>query len=297
MPYIATVLKVMIASPGDVATERGVAEEVIHGWNAVHSQDRRTVLLPVAWETHAVPALGERAQAIINRQLVRDSDLLVAIFWTRIGTPTGAAASGTIEEIEEHLRAGKRVMLYFSAAPVRLDSVDDAQYHALREFKESYRQRGLVEEYESVSQFREKFARQLAQTIIQRFPITTVGHEGELVQGPVAPGRAAVVTLPEKARSRRRLSADERDLIASVSAEARELLIEAGRDQHATVLRTESMGGLSVETNRRDFVNRGDARSEARGRRIVRELVERGFLEQRDTRNAPVAISGTETEC
>ena len=50
--------------------------------------------------------MGERAQAIINRQIVKDSDLVVAIFWTRIGTPTGVAQSGMIEEIEEHYWRG-----------------------------------------------------------------------------------------------------------------------------------------------------------------------------------------------
>lgn len=134
MAYIAQVIKVFIASPGDVADERTIAREVVLEWNAVNSQERGTVLLPVLWETHAVPAMGERAQAVINDQLVRDADLLVGIFWTRIGTPTGTAVSGTVEEIEEHVRAGKSPMLYFSEAPVRPDSLDDEQFHALRSF-------------------------------------------------------------------------------------------------------------------------------------------------------------------
>jgi hypothetical protein len=42
---------------------------------------------------------------------------------------------GRTEEIEEHLRAGKPAMIYFSNAPVRPDSVDEAQYRALRKFR------------------------------------------------------------------------------------------------------------------------------------------------------------------
>ena len=61
------------------------------------------MLEPVGWETHSVPELGDRPQAIINRQILRESDLLIAVFWTRIGTATGAHPSGTVEEIEEHL--------------------------------------------------------------------------------------------------------------------------------------------------------------------------------------------------
>src|SRR5262245_26034200 len=171
MSYTATVYRVMISSPGDVASERRIARDVVHEWNAVHSEERRTILLPVDWETHASPSMGERAQEIINKQLVRHSDMLVGLFWTRIGTPTGEAKSGTVEEIEEHLRAGKPVMLYFSSAPVRPDSVDDEQYQALRDFREWCRRRGLVEGYESIGEFRDKFQRQLAQTVVRTFPI------------------------------------------------------------------------------------------------------------------------------
>lgn len=98
MGFTANVIKVMIASPGDVSHERQIAQEVINEWNAINSQERRLVLLPVAWETHSAPAMGDRAQEIINQQLVRECDMLVAMFWTRIGTPTGKSPSGSVEE-------------------------------------------------------------------------------------------------------------------------------------------------------------------------------------------------------
>jgi hypothetical protein len=281
MSFNAIVIKVMIASPGDVATERRLAQNVINEWNAIHSSDRHTVLLPIAWETHAAPAMGERDQEIINRQLVRDSDLLVAIFWTRLGTPTGEAASGTVEEIEEHLRAGKPAMLYFSTAPVKPDSVNEVQYRALREFRESVQRRGLIEEFESIAEFREKFARQLAQTIIDKFP-----RPGPL--GVVLPIiRGAGGSERETESTDQTFSSGDRDLLAGLPEEAIELIREASRDRNATVLMVETMGGMSVETNERSFTERGNARSEARWRRAVQELVEHGLLEQRD-RNGEV---------
>ncbi len=114
MAFGATAYEVMIASPGDVEKERQVVRAAVHEWNAVHSRDRAVVLLPVGWETHATPEMGDRPQAIINKQLLRDCDLLIAVFWTRLGTPTGVASSGTVEEIEEHLAADKPAMIYFS---------------------------------------------------------------------------------------------------------------------------------------------------------------------------------------
>ena len=197
MPYQATVHKVMIASPSDVAQERRVIREVIHEWNSIHAEDRGIVLMPIGWETHSSPSMGERAQEIINAQLLRDCDLLVAAFWTRLGSPTGKAPSGTVEEIEEHIAEGKPAMIYFSSAPAHPDSVDNEQYRALREFKAECRRRGLVEEYESISEFREKFARQLAQTVIRHFVTQEPNADG--TAGGIAQ-RPGVPVLSEAAR-------------------------------------------------------------------------------------------------
>jgi len=85
----------MVASPSDVSQERVIVRDVIAEWNAVHAKDRKTVLIPLGWETHATPEMGDRPQAIISGQLLKDADLRVAMFWTRKGSPTGVANSGT----------------------------------------------------------------------------------------------------------------------------------------------------------------------------------------------------------
>ena len=223
--------------------------------------------MPIAWETHATPAMGERAQEIVNKRLVRDSDILVAVFWTRVGTPTGQAAGGTIEEVEKHLQAGKPAMLYFSSAPIRPDSVDDGQYRSLKQFRDSCRQRGLVEEYESVSQFREKFSRHLAQTLIQHFPPSAHPE----------PSGGDKVEL--------------RDPLANLSKEARQLVQEAALDANGSVLMVETLGGMSVETNRRNFVQQRNARSEAKWRSVIRELTQNGLLESRDLEGQVFSIT------
>ena len=124
MPYDARVLQILIASPGDVSDERKLLSEVISEWNYVNARDRRIVLLPLRWETHASPELGAAPQAVINRQVVDSCDMAVGVFWTRLGTPTAVAESGTAEEISRVGGAGKPVMLYFSKAKADLDMVD-----------------------------------------------------------------------------------------------------------------------------------------------------------------------------
>ena len=100
MAYDSRVYRILIASPSDVEEEREIAERVIQEWNDLYSYSRKIVLLPLRWETHTAPEFGTRRQEVINRAIVDECDLLVGIFWTRIGSPTGAADSGTLEEIE-----------------------------------------------------------------------------------------------------------------------------------------------------------------------------------------------------
>lgn len=161
MSYRATVYNVMIASPSDVQEERDMVRQSLARWNAVHSEDRNIVLLPIGWETQSSPEMGDRPQNILNRQLLERSDLLVGLFWTRVGTPTDNFVSGSVEEIRRHVDAGKPAMLYFSNRPVRPDDVNHEQQKELRRFKEWCRQNGLLGECEHPSGFREKFYDQL----------------------------------------------------------------------------------------------------------------------------------------
>lgn len=257
--YRARAVKVMIASPGDVGAARQVVRDVLQEWNFVHSEDKQLVLMPVGWDTHAQPAMGDRPQALINKQVLQGCDLLIAIFWTRLGSPTGKSDSGTVEEIEEHINAGKPAMIYFSQEPVRPDSVDDAQYRALKEFKKDCESRGLVETYESIQEFREKFSRQLAQTVITNF---NVGSEDDIL---------------EFAASQSQRGRDP--LLAALTAEARELLVQAAQDPSGEIMRTRSMQGLTIQSNGRVFTESGDPRSEAKWEAALRLLVELGLTQ------------------
>ena len=255
MSYTARVVKVMIASPSDVAKERQLIRDVIQEWNAVHAEDRKVVLMSVGWETHSAPDMGDRPQAIINKQLLESCDLLVAVFWTRLGSPTGVEASGTVEEINEHLAREKPAMIYFSAVPVRMDSVDGNQYEQLRAFKEELRSRGLVDEYEDLTMFRTKFARHLAQRVIASFAIGQGG--GELDRPP------------------------RMDRLPDLSEAARDLLLDAVQDPGGVIMRLGTLGGTHVQTNQRTFVESGNVRSAARWRGAVDELHNLGLVEDR----------------
>jgi hypothetical protein len=161
MPYDGRVYRILVASPSDVDEERAMAVQVIQEWNDLHSYARQVVLLPLRWETHTAPNYGVRPQEVINRAIVDECDLLLGVFWCRIGTPTGEARSGTLEEISRVARAGKPVMLYFSKRGVDPDNLDIDQLKSLQKFKKETYPNALVESCKSVAEFRDKLARQL----------------------------------------------------------------------------------------------------------------------------------------
>jgi len=57
MSFRAEVLRVLIASPSDLAEEREIAAQAIQDWNVQHAATEGVVLLPVRWETHATPRM------------------------------------------------------------------------------------------------------------------------------------------------------------------------------------------------------------------------------------------------
>jgi hypothetical protein len=156
--------RVLIASPNDVAEERSIVRDKIFIWNSMHSESRRIVLLPIGWETDATPDLKDRGQAVINRQLVDNCDLLIGIFWARIGTPTPEAKSGTAEEIERASAEGKRCIVYFSEKPI-LPSDDQQQYDQLRLYREELRKKGLTGSYINTQDFGEQVFRHITKAI------------------------------------------------------------------------------------------------------------------------------------
>lgn len=166
MPFSSTVFKVLIASPSDVPSERKIIAQALNDWNSLHSEEHGQLLLPVMWETHSAPAMGDRPQAIINEQVVKSCDMLIGAFWTRIGSPTGVEESGTVEEIKWFLGQKKPVMLYYSKAPVDIDNVDMGQYEKLKQFKTSIRDKGIQAEYKSPDELSASLYRHL--TIVLR---------------------------------------------------------------------------------------------------------------------------------
>ena len=165
MSFTSETYQVLIASPSDLAEERQAATETINDWNAQHAIAESVVLLPVKWETHATPQSGVRPQEAINRQLVQRCDILVGMFWTRIGTRTGVAESGTVEEIDQFVAAGKPALLYFSSRPIDPNRIDLKQHKKLKSFKDSTYQQALTGSFSEVNELRRTLFRDLMRQV------------------------------------------------------------------------------------------------------------------------------------
>ena len=173
MPFSANVIRVRIASPGDVVNERRLCRTVIDDWNSMHAE-QGVVLIPLGWDTDATPEMGDRPQGVLNRQLVEQADVLIGLFWTRLGTPTGEAESGTVEEIEECIKAGKPVRLYFSNTPVVPGSIDLGQFERLRDARADFETRGYVGSFASEHELYRLLMADLTRTVRDHFGLSLV---------------------------------------------------------------------------------------------------------------------------
>ncbi|MFO1459289.1 MAG: hypothetical protein U1G08_07750 [Verrucomicrobiota bacterium] len=162
MSPTVSLLRLALCGPGDVKQEIEIAKEVINDWNTQHGEARGFWVKHQHWSTHSHPDLSDRPQASINRQMLDDSDIIVAIFWSRFGTPTGVADSGTEEEIRRGMRHGRKVMAYFSDLEPMPADADKEQLARLWSFRQELQAIGLCSKFQSRDQFRREFTRHLA---------------------------------------------------------------------------------------------------------------------------------------
>ena len=154
--FTANTYTVFIASPNDVIEERDAAQYIINRWNGINSDSKNITLLPLRWENNVAPGLEKDGQSIINEKLLDRTDLLVAIFGIRIGSPTKRNKSATIEEIEYHIKQNKPAMIFFFKGEPK-EGYDIEQYEEVQKLKAEYYSKGLVKEFETLENFKSVF--------------------------------------------------------------------------------------------------------------------------------------------
>ena len=150
-------IKITLCGPGDVGKEIEIARKIIDEWNQKNWESTGWGLKTQHWNTDAIPTMAERGQAAINHQLIDDSDIIVAILWTRLGTPTGLADSGTEEEITRAIAREIHLLAYFSDLEAPGTNHDKDQTQKLTSFRSKMMNLGLSFTFKSRRQFRDMF--------------------------------------------------------------------------------------------------------------------------------------------
>lgn len=144
----------MISCPGDVIRERELLKECVEIVNNERNDDSWVELR--YWVTDTFSDAGTPAQESINRQIVDESDGLIAIFNARLGTPVHDYPCGTAEEIALMLAAKKHVSLLFNNAPridlTKNDSID--QITKLQAYKKEQSANSFYKEFKDEESFK-----------------------------------------------------------------------------------------------------------------------------------------------
>ena len=153
---------IVISCPSDMVEERLTVQEAV---DVINEQDAyyRGIHFDIRyWDKDVLFSSGD-PQIIINNTLIREADIIVALFWRKLGTPTERAKSGTIEEIEMMIKEGKQVFVCFDERDIVIHNTNsDVEIQELlkvREFKKNYK--GLYIEFRSREELIEKLQNQL----------------------------------------------------------------------------------------------------------------------------------------
>lgn len=95
----------MIVSPSDVLKEREIAKNVLYRWNEINSRTRCITFSVLGYDINAHADSGCHPQESLNHQLLEQADLIIAIFWTKLGTPTKFCVKTTITAEDEWLHS------------------------------------------------------------------------------------------------------------------------------------------------------------------------------------------------
>jgi hypothetical protein len=171
------ILRIVVASPSDVQRERDVLPSVLEELNSGVAADRGLRLELSRWETDSYPGFHpEGPQGLIDPSLkITDCDLLIGIFWKRIGTPTADGKTGTEHEFSLayeawHENNSPQIFVYFNSKRYAATSqAETEQWGQVLGFKDKFPKEGLWWPYKGKAQF-EKLVRNHLTNYIRSLP-------------------------------------------------------------------------------------------------------------------------------
>lgn len=140
-------------------------------------------------------------------------------------------------------------MLYFSKSMGDKDKFDGEQYKKLIEFKNSFENRSVYQEYKDKDDFKEKFSAHLQ---------IKLNEDEYFVQETIIDD----IVFTEQ----------EQPAITDLSKEAKILLLEAVKDPNGYILSLTHSRGASIRTNGKEFIEKDEPREIAKWEGAIEEL-------------------------
>jgi hypothetical protein len=191
MPETVSVIRVFVSSPGDVAEERAVLDEVVAAINRTDGRRQGFRLELFKWEEAVTPRIGPKPQQVIDEQTPL-YDIYLGIMSTRFGTPTGRYGSGTEGEFRQALedweKAGAPWITFYFNSQTQLtgDPEQAEQYLKVCQFRAELQEQGIVATYVGVRGSVDGFFEQVS------------NHLRMIVRRFLAPQDAEAVGTPDK---------------------------------------------------------------------------------------------------
>lgn len=183
MKQKAQIIRVFIASPGDVAPERDRSELVINELNRDLGDAIGVRLEAIRWENYVSPLMGRPEEVVLDQVKVNQWDIFVGILWLRFGSPTGAFntarneefLSGTEEEFDIAYKSWKKsgapqILFYrCTRSPNSITDINAEQFKRVSnffdEFSHDKQHPGIVGNYKDLDEFERRVREDLAKLV------------------------------------------------------------------------------------------------------------------------------------
>lgn len=170
-------ISIFLGSPSDLDKDRTAFRDAIEEVNDILAKSRGVLFEVAGWES--LPAGEGRPQAMINEELLLQSDLVFMLLWQRWGSRTGVGnegySSGFEEEYETAREKQKPIAFYFRKIPADARQEPDNQLRSVLSFREkiSSEKRYLYREYVDAEDLKTLVLRHLSAWLDDQAPDAT----------------------------------------------------------------------------------------------------------------------------
>lgn len=121
----------------------------INGWNQRNAPSRKVIFQALTWEQMVAPDRRGSGQEVIDEQIGPSYDIYLGLMWSRFGSSTKSADSGTEDEFDQAIARhdsgqGLTISFLFKNSPIPQDILDGLQFDRVKKFKKKVADSGCL---------------------------------------------------------------------------------------------------------------------------------------------------------